>query len=339
MSNQNLINILCDKNLIPSKKFIKYFKNKKILILGSSGLIGISILFGLFKLDSNLKITCTYNNFIFKFILDFFKKNKNISFIKIDLSKNINKLKEEYDLIYFCAGYGQPAKFLNNKLTTYILHSSTLISLKKNIKKNGKLIFMSSSEIYSGNEGKCNESSIGYTNTNHPRSSYIESKKFAESLIINSYPNYLIFRVSLLYGPGAKLNDERFLNEVIIKSLKNDMIIARNKSNQTRSNLFVDDALNLIFISTALLSNEILNLSGNSETTIHKMLNLISNISNKKIKYLSKNDYSAPKNIKIVNHKIKRICNYYKFNSLRKGIEKTMKWYDNLLMTQSKKFR
>ncbi len=332
MSSQNLIDILSDKNLTPSSEFVEYYKKKKILILGSSGLIGISILFGLFKLDSNLKITCTYNNYIYKFVINFFKKSKNIKFMKIDLSKDISNFKEKFDLIYFCAGYGQPAKFLKNQLSTYLLHSNTIIKLKTNLKSNGKFLFMSSSEIYSGNNSKCYESSIGSTNTNHPRSSYIESKRFAESLIINYFPNYLIFRVSLLFGPGARLDDERFLNEIIINSIKNKSIIAKNKSNQVRSNLFVDDALNLIFISTVLSSNEILNLSGNSETTIHKMLNLISNITNKKIQYLDKNDYSAPKNIKIKNSKIKRICNYYKFNSLRNGIEKTMKWYENLLL-------
>ena len=110
-------------------------------------------------------------------------------------------------------------KFIRNKKATYNLNSSVIAKLQNNLNTKGKFIYLSTSEIYSGNINKCNESSIGVTGPFHPRSVYIDSKKFGESFIINMFSNFLIFRVSLTYGHGVKMNDERVLNQVIMRSI------------------------------------------------------------------------------------------------------------------------
>ena len=93
---------------------------------------------------------------------------------------------------------------------------------------------MSSTEIYSGNNKICNEESIGNTTPKHPRSPYIESKRFGESFIINSNINFLIYRVCLTYGVGAKLNDERILNLLLLRSIKDKQINIYGGLNQTQ---------------------------------------------------------------------------------------------------------
>ena len=65
------------------------------------------------------------------FVQKYFKKNKNINFKKIDLSKRNLDKKKKYDLIFHCAGYGQPSKFLKYSTATFRLNSSTIINLKK----------------------------------------------------------------------------------------------------------------------------------------------------------------------------------------------------------------
>ena len=73
---------------------INFFKNKKILITGASGIIGLNLLFFFNKLNLEKKIKinidATYNTSIFNFVLDYFKKNKKIKFIKIDLTNKKN---------------------------------------------------------------------------------------------------------------------------------------------------------------------------------------------------------------------------------------------------------
>lgn len=70
---------------------INFFKNKKILIIGISGLIGLNLLFLLKKIEkfsfSNIYIDGIFNTSLFSFIKDYFKGNNKINFYKINLTK------------------------------------------------------------------------------------------------------------------------------------------------------------------------------------------------------------------------------------------------------------
>ena len=330
-----LLNILSSVDLSKiTKKEINFFKNKKILITGVSGIIGINLLFFFDTLIKKKKISVnidgTFNTSIFLFVKNYFKKRKNINFKKIDLSKKDLGKKKKYDLIFHCAGYGQPSKFLQFSTATFKLNSITIINLKKNLKKNGKFIYMSSTEIYSGNNKICDEKSIGNTTPKHPRSAYIESKRFGESFIINSYINFLIYRVCLTYGVGAKLNDERILNLLLLRSIKDKQINIYGGLNQLRSNLYISDAINMIIKSVVSYNREIFNISNNKMTTIKQMVKIISKISNKKTKKHKNSFKGSPQIIKISNKKILNATKYKISTDLKKGIIKTYNWYLNL---------
>ena len=317
------------------KKEINYFNKKKILITGVSGLIGINLLFFFNKLNQkknfSVYVDGTYNTSIFKFIKSYFSKNKNINFFKIDLTDGKISKKNRYDIIFHCAGYGQPSKFTRNKDATYILNSHLVLELKKYLKKNGKFIFMSTTEIYSGNTNKCTEDATGYTGPGHPRSVYIDSKKFGESYIVNSYNNYLIFRVCLTYGAGVKLDDERVLNQVIMRSIMKDCIDIYGGLNQLRSNLYIDDAINMIIKTTARSKNQIFNLNNHMMTTLGEIFNLISKISNKKLIINPSRISGSPSIIRISNSKILKLLNYKIGIDLKEGLTKTRNWYKDLI--------
>ena len=338
MPNKNLklLNILksVDLNKIKNEE-INYFKNKTILITGASGIIGINLLFFFDSLNSKKKagiqVDGTYNTFVFSFVKNFFKKNKLINFKKIDLSKKSLNPKKKYDLIFHCAGYGQPSKFLKFSKATYKLNSTSIMSLEKNLKKNGKFLYMSTTEIYSGNSKTCNENDIGNTTPMHPRSSYIESKKFGESYLINSGINFLIYRVCLTYGPGAKLNDERILNLLLLRSIKNKKIDIYGGLNQLRSNLFITDAINMIIKSTVKYNKQIFNINNHKMSILKEMAEIISKISQKKIVKHKSFLKGSPKIIKISNKKILNSTNYKITTTLKDGLIKTYRWYSNLL--------
>jgi nucleoside-diphosphate-sugar epimerase len=332
----NLINIL--KN-IELKKYtrreINFFKNKTILITGVSGIIGLNLLFFFYKLNVEKKnkiiIEATFNKYLFDFIKTYFKKNKKIKFQKIDLSVNKINKKKKFDLIFHCAGYGQPAKFLREKSATYKLNSKTIMDLTLNLKKEGKLVYMSTTEIYSGNNKICTELSTGKTSTQHPRSTYIESKKFGESFIINCVNKFLIFRVCLAYGPGAKLDDERVINQVILRSIRNENIDVYGGLNQLRSNLYIEDVIGFVIKAIVRSSNEIFNINNHSMTTLGKIFLLLSKIANKKlINHVSKIN-GSPKIIRISNKKIREITKYKISTNIKQGLLKTINWYSNLL--------
>ena len=95
-----LLNILKSVNLkkINSNE-INYFKNKRILITGVSGIIGINLLFFFDALNNKKKtkttIDGTFNTFLFPFVKKYFEKNKQINFKRIDLSKKILDTKKK----------------------------------------------------------------------------------------------------------------------------------------------------------------------------------------------------------------------------------------------------
>ncbi len=335
--NSELLDILKSVDLKKIKKNeINFFKNKKILITGVSGIIGVNLLFFFNALNNknktSIKVDGTYNTSLFLFVKNYFKGNKLVNFKKIDLTKKKLDKKKKYDFIFHCAGYGQPAKFLKFQSSTFKLNSTTIMDLKKNLKTNGKFIYMSSTEIYSGNKGLCNEKNIGNTTTTHPRSSYIESKRFGESYLINSKDNFLIYRVCLTFGPGAKLNDERILNLLLLRSINNNKIDIYGGINQLRSNLYVSDAINMIIKSLVKFNREIFNINNHKMTSIGEMVKIISKLSNKKIVKHKSFLKGSPSIIKISNKKILNAINYKISTNLKTGLMKTYNWYLKLIV-------
>tara|TARA_B100001057_G_scaffold31111_1_gene28324 strand:- start:3763 stop:4800 length:1038 start_codon:yes stop_codon:yes gene_type:complete len=331
-----LLNILSSIDISKiTKTEINHFKNKKILITGVSGIIGINLLFFFDTIIKKKKIQIfidgTFNTSLFQFVKNYFKNNKRAYFRKIDLSKKKIDKKKKYDYIFHCAGYGQPSKFLRYSEATFKLNSATISSLKDNLKKNGKFIYMSTTEIYSGNNKLCDEKSTGYTSTFHPRSPYIDSKKFGESYIINTLNNFLIYRVCLTYGPGAKLNDERILNLLLIRAIKNRHIDIYGGFNQLRSNLYIGDAIKMIIKSTVKYKNQIFNINNHKMTTLGQMVKIISKLSKKKIRKQKSFLKGAPSIIKISNKKILNSTNYKISTKLEDGLMKTYQWYLNLI--------
>jgi len=338
ISNKNLklLDILKSVDLRKiTKSEINFFKNKKILITGVSGIIGINLLFFfntlINKEKTPIKVDGTYNTSLFLFVKNYFKRNRFVNFKKIDLTKKKLDKKKKYDFIFHCAGYGQPTKFLKFSSATYKLNSTTIMNLKKNLKSDGKFIYMSSTEIYSGNKELCNENNIGNTTPTHPRSPYIESKRFGESYLINGEDNFLIYRVCLTFGPGAKLNDERILNLLLLRSIKNKQIDIYGGLNQLRSNLYISDTINMIIKSVVKFNREIFNINNHKMTTIGEMVKIISKLSNKKIKKHKSFLKGSPSVIKISNKKILKAINYKISTNLKNGLRKTYHWYLNLI--------
>ena len=90
--NSVLLDILKSVDLRKiNKSEINFFRNKRILITGASGIIGINLLFFFDALNNkektSIKVDGTYNTSLFLFVKKYFKKNKLVNFKKIDLTK------------------------------------------------------------------------------------------------------------------------------------------------------------------------------------------------------------------------------------------------------------
>jgi UDP-glucuronate decarboxylase len=323
--------ILQETKEIISKIDFSELNNKKILITGASGLVGIHMLSCLKELSKSINIDISvwiHNDVSIEFVEIF----DNCKIIKKDITKldSFDSL-STYDLIIHSAGYGQPDKFMEDKLKTLLINTLSTNELFKKLNTGGKFIFLSTSEIYSGlDEQNISETKIGLTNTNHPRSCYIEGKRCGESICYIYKEigfDVKIIRLSLAYGPGTKKNDKRVLNSLIQKGLFYEKIKLLDSGSAIRTYAYISDVIEMIWNIT-LFGKEILyNVGGKSITSIYDLAVLIGKKLNKPIEISQ--DIREDGNPKIVNISIDKYMYEFpnkNFTSLEDGIDKTINW-------------
>ena len=308
---------------------------KKIVITGASGLIGTHLLTSLLHLKKK------YNFFVLAIINsepeDWFKElidMDNFAYMRGDLSDTnfIDRL-PHVDYIIHAATYGQPLLFMRDQIKTISLNTSSTIALMNKLKPNGKFLFISSSEVYSGLEKDIyDESDIGTTSPNHPRSCYIESKRCGEA-ICNAYgDNAKIARLCLAYGTGIKMNDTRALHNFVISGLKNNEIKLMDSGNAKRNYIYIADAVKMLWNILLHGKEKVYNIGGKSETTIRNVAEIIGEKLNIPVILPQINDSlnGAPNS---VNLSVGRYDNEFGENqsiSLDEGISKVINWCKRL---------
>jgi nucleoside-diphosphate-sugar epimerase len=267
--------ISCFSNQIDFSKLA----HKKILLTGASGLLGIYFLASLRHIYTKLKIPLTVYTVIHSSphpLFNTLSKEHFITVIKGDIADyDFIKSLPMTDVIIHAAGYGQPDKFCTDPIKTYELNTVGTLGLLKKLSLHGKFLFTSSAEVYTGlSTVPFNENKIGTTNTNHPRSCYIEGKRGGEA-ICHAYRNMGIeaksARISLIFGPGTKEGDYRVLNMLIEKGIKYGHIQLIDHGEATRSFLYVADAVVMLWNILLEGKEAIYNVGGKYQLSIFNL--------------------------------------------------------------------
>jgi nucleoside-diphosphate-sugar epimerase len=308
--------------------------NKKILITGASGLIGLHSVATLVQLKKkkDLEIFCWVNSKLDKKISNLFE-TCNVIFGNLTDAKTIAEVNEKFDVIIHAAGYAQPQKFTGDKLNTIKLNTETTNNLFNLLKPNGTFVFCSTSEIYSGLvKENITEEEIGTTTPDHPRSCYIESKRCGET-ICHAYKDkgfdVKIARISLAYGPGTRINDSRVMHSIIQKGLEQGEITLLDSGMSMRTYGYVMDLVKMIFNITLHGKNTVYNVCGDSKILISELASKISNKLNCSLSIPKDDKNALSGNPKAVNLSLKRYTNEFgkpQFIKIEEGIEKTISW-------------
>ena len=261
----------------------KEFENKSILITGASGLLGTYFVACFDRFAKSTypprRIVATIHSDLPMHLIKIESAGR-IEFFKGDLTCDefLAQL-DEFDYIIHAAGYGQPGKFMEDKLKTIKLNTSTTMSLFRNLNKNGRFLFLSSSEVYSGStKSPYSEVGIGVTNTTHPRACYIEAKRCGETICNIQRENGIAAtsaRLALAYGPGTRRDDKRVLNSFIQRSLTESQIILQDMGSAYRTYCYITDAIELLFNILMKGNAPLYNVGGKSRTTIKNLANCI----------------------------------------------------------------
>ena len=320
---------------IVTPDFCKFFQGQRILITGASGLIGthFTLLFQMFNQffqgKTDLSIISKTSEFPFEL-------KGAIKVIKQDLTEvNVSKMLGKFDSIIHCAGYGQPTKFQSERLKTIHLNTTSTIELSKLVADKGSFLFMSTSEVYSGLDNPpFREEQIGITNTNHPRSSYIESKRTGEAIIAAlrvEFPEMIASsaRLALAYGPGVKAGDSRVINQLINQGLTKKEIILRDSGSAKRTYCFAPDAIEQCIAILMHGKDHVYNVGGVSQVTIANLAGKIGEILKVSVKipeFQEKFLLDAPLEVGLDLTKIEELSGKKDYVDINSGLEETILW-------------
>ncbi len=207
-----------------------------------------------------------------------------------------------FDYIVHAAGYGQPLLFSKDKIKTISINTDYSYSLFDSLKKDGKFLFVSTSEVYSGAKSPYKETDIGTTTPQHPRACYIEGKRCGEAICMaykeQGY-DVKIARLALAYGPGTKKGDTRVLNQFIESSLVNKAIIMKDDGSAVRTYCYIDDVvtqlLNILFHG----KQTVYNVGGFSRTTIKDLAHSIARMTESSVMEGGKSLDGAPDDVSL----------------------------------------
>jgi len=320
---------------------------KKILITGGSGFIGFSLAKEL--LNKGTQIVLCDNLSRGKLdteIQKFLDQNDNVEFIQCDLTDKeelMVKIKGNFDYVFHLAAV-VGVKYTNEEplrvLKTNIV--STLNILEWMVKtKSRKIIFSSTSEVYSGGflvspnfpiptpEGI----PLIISDVKSKRFTYAVSKLVGEMMIINyarKYKfNYTIVRYHNIYGP--RMGCEHVIPELILRICRKENPFKLYSPEQTRAFCYIDDAVDATtrLIKTKKSNSEIFHVGNDKEEiTIKELCERLFNIAgfHPVVKALKPPEGSVQRRCPDIS-KLKKITGYEPKIDINTGLRRTFKWY------------
>ena len=280
MSDRALADIIRTdaEQVVRNVKNWSWLKDKKVLVTGGTGLIGTHLMAVLERLSHAGYVgQVSYTAQSLPETGPITVVGEFANFFECDLTFPdwLRSLPDHQDVIIHAAGYGQPAKFMHEGLKTITLNTTVTDSLHHHLTEKGRFLFISTSEIYSGNPTiPYEEHHCGITNPQHPRAAYIEGKRCGEAVC--SWYNIQgghdrIARVALAYGPGTRPDDARVVNQFIQRALTEHKIKMRDFGNAHRTYCYVSDCVEALF--NIILSGKelVYNVGGHSRTTIREI--------------------------------------------------------------------
>ena len=334
-------------HLLTSFRNWNFLKNTRFLITGSTGFIAsyfVNFLNHISK-ENNLKIQidCLVRSKV-KAKQKFFDltAKSNINVIKADINRPIT-LKQDYDFILHAASIASPKFFSSNPIETILPNSLGTMNLLKFAEKNKNLkrfIFFSTTGVNGFLDDSLrpvNENTYGPINHQEIQNSYLESKKFGETLCVSWHKQYKIpiniVRPAITYGPGIDLDDDRSYSYFIKCVVNNQNIKLTSDGKAIRNFCYIADFIRgLLYVIKKGKIGETYNICTEHETTIKDLTNLLCNklVKHKKIKVMfSKEKFKRINfNKTTVSTKKLRDLGWVEHYNVETGFKRTIDYYE-----------
>lgn len=315
-------------------------RNKIVLITGGNGLIGSNIVNYLQFLNKKENLNLKLLVHSFSQPVEWLPKDENIEYFSSDLNKDFPEWK--FDYLINTATYGQPKKFLQNKLQTIKLNTETYTKLLELAKSNNATVLhMSSSEVYGQvpqDKDSVTEDYNGDVCTFAPRAVYGESKRLSETIskvFIDEGMDIKIIRLAIGYGAGVKYDDARFINEFIKKAVNLGEIQMLDEGKVLRQLSFITDTIEMILNIMLSGKENIYNVGGTDLKSIREIAETIAKNEGVEVKMpdIANSVGGTPKSLILDISKYINEFGRPNFTSYEKGLAKTAEWIKELKKT------
>ena len=265
-------------------------RKKVAVVTGGAGFLGSHLCD--FFVEENFKVFAVDNLITGNLRnIDQHKRNKDFTFVKHDVSKEI-KIPGPVDYILHFASPASPVDYLNHPIPTLkvgSLGTHNALGLAK--AKKATFLMASTSEVYGDPlEHPQKETYWGHVNPIGPRGVYDEAKRFSEAITLAYHREHKIdtkiVRIFNTYGPRMRIKDGRVVPNFIDQALHGKSLTVYGKGNQTRSFCYYSDLINGIL--KLLFSKETgpINIGNPREFTILEFAKMVQNFTGSKSKII-----------------------------------------------------
>jgi len=193
-----------------------------------------------------------------------------------------------------------------------------------------KIIFSSSASVY----GNAEKFPISEDSELKPLNTYGVSKVASEylikSILNGSGVSCSILRLSNVYGPGQRFDNEGGVVSIFCKKIKNGQkVTVFGDGKQTRDFIYVNDVVKALYKSLFCKKNVVVNISTGCETHIDSLMNMFRPLAMDDIHILHKTAISEEIDRSVLDNAMaKRLLRWKPSVDLQKGLRLT---YNNLV--------
>lgn len=241
---------------IVSSLDLKLLENKKFLITGGTGLIGMCMIDVLMACNQRGAHITIYaigrDKEKASQRLGEYYDDKLFHFVEQDVRQPLPPLLE-VDYIIPLASNTHPLAYSQYPVETIEINvRGAEFALQKAVESGATVLYPSSVEVYGNARGEdvFREDYTGLLNLSNARSCYTESKRVSEALcqsyIAEKGADVKIVRLSRVFGPTMLMSDTKASSQFIVKALGGENIVLKSKGEQYFSYTYVADAVSAI---------------------------------------------------------------------------------------------
>lgn len=241
------------KTIIAEDLSWEKLKNKTVMIIGASGMVGSYMLYVLLMLNDEkhygIKVDAVMRNV--NKLPEEIRNREDVNVVVADVTKDIPDV-GDIDYIIHAASPASPLIMQNQPVETIAANTiGTFKTLELAKEKNAEgYLFISSREIYGQpDEGQefFYENTYGFVDQLNPRSCYSEGKKAAETMCVCFHEEYglntKIARLAHTYGPGMSIYDGRVQADFLKNVYHNEDIVLKSEGTAVRTYTYIADAI------------------------------------------------------------------------------------------------